>query len=358
MNKKGMVLILSFIVIVVLSVLGSAIVSRSIHEANIARRYAETAQAFWIADAGVNRALKEIKNNFAVTGSPLWATTLGNGTYSVDVENKTINGVSCKKVTVHGCIPNCTVPNPRAKRSLQTIMEKYIPANFYDNAIYSAGGVDLNGNAFIVANNEAAPDNKAIVYAGDLDVQKPGNITGTTTQDSTISPLAMLDFQWLLNKSTEQHNVYAYVGNKLKNTTTGSQILPTSFWYDEANKIPNVVYIEGNLTLNGNIGTIGGFLVVAGDVLTNPDGEYDATINGNGQVQGLIYTRGDFSVNGGGGGLNVSGGVWTGHEAELNGNANVTYNKTYMDAVAGLGIDASVQIRSWKDQQNPYTLSE
>lgn len=356
MNKKGMVLILSFIVIVVLSVLGSAIVSRSIHEANIARRYSETAQAFWIADAGVNRALKEIKNNYAITGNSLWGTSLGDGTYSIDVSNVTINGESCKQVTACGYIPNSA--NPRAERCLQTIMEKHIPANFYDNAIYSAGDIDLNGCSFIVANNEPAPDNKAILYAEDFDVQHPENITGTTTKDTSISPLAMLDFQQLLTLSQAQNNVYAYVGSKLKNTTTGSQSFPAGFWYDAAQTIPNVVYIKGDLTLNGNIDTIGGFLVVAGDVLTNPDGEYDATINGNGQVQGVIYTRGEFSINGGGGGLNVNGGVWTGHEAELNGNANVTYNKTYMDAVSSLNINASVQIRSWKDQQNPYTLSE
>lgn len=97
--------------------------------------------------------------------------------------------------------------------------------------------------------------------------------------------------------------------------------------------------------------------MVVGDVITNPSGTYDATINGNGQIDGAIYTRGEFKVNGGGGGLNVNGGVWASEEAELNGNAQVAYNQTYMSAIGSFNITTQVQVTSWKDMQNPYQLT-
>jgi hypothetical protein len=139
---------------------------------------------------------------------------------------------------------------------------------------------------------------------------------------------------------------------------------PDSFWYSEPTDpndpttgTPNVVYVESDLELNGNVGTIGGFFVVAGDVITNPDDTSDATINGNGEIDGVVYTLGEFRINGGGGGLNVNGGVWAGEEARLNGNAHIAYTEDYMAALEALDINVEVQITSWRDTQNPYKIS-
>ncbi len=357
MNKKGIALLLGFIVIMILAILGSAIISRGVNESIIANRYAESTQAFWLAEAGVNRALRELKDSY--TNSGPWTAEIdldqnaANGAYSVTVQDVTIDGETHKKVTARGFIPS--TGTARAERIIEAIMSSFIPPDFYANAVYSAGTVDFNGNSFVVANNEAPPENKAVLYAGSFEVQKPENIVGTTTQDSSISPLAMLDFEQLHDISATQHNVYVKSGNKMINEWSGLEGFPNTFWY--APGVPNVVYVESDLTLNGNVGTIGGFYVVVGDVLTNPGGTYDATINGNGQVAGVIYTRGTFSINGGGGGLNVSGGVWSGEEVELNGNANITYNKEYMDAISGLNINPGVQIDSWRDTQGPYKLT-
>lgn len=360
MNKKGIALILGFMVITILTILSVAILSRSISESRIVQRHVESIQAFWLAEAGVNRALDELRSNYAASGTNLWSSTLGQGGYFDDVADVTINEQSCKQVTAHGFIPAVGVI--RAERIIEVIMSRYIPPNFYDIAVYSAGNVDFNGNSFSVVNNEPAPDDKAVLYAGEFDVQKPENITGTYTQDTSISPLALLDFQQILTISQGQGNVYDAA--RLDDVKKGRDSFPASFWYslpidpsDPATGVPNVIYVEDDLTLNGSIGTIGGFFVVAGDVITNPSAVYDATINGNGQIQGAIYTRGEFNINGGGGGLNVDGGVWAGQEVGLNGNASITYNNDYMLAIEALSINPNVQVNSWRDTQNPYTLT-
>lgn len=185
-----------------------------------------------------------------------------------------------------------------------------------------------------------------------------GGINGTVSGDAT-SPLPWLDFEQLWNISESQGNRYiAGAGNKVVNADTGLEGFPSSFWYNETAGVPNIVYVETDLLLNGDIGTIGGFFVVVGDILTDPDETDGIDINGNGQIDGMVYTRGEFRVNGGGGSdvLNVNGGVWAGEEIRLNGNVHMGYNTTFMTALQTLSIDSVPQISSWKEQVTPYAL--
>jgi hypothetical protein len=334
MNKRGIALVITFVVIMVLTILGSALVTRSISESRVSQKYLQISQAFWLAEAGVNQALNDLRSNFSTT--TIGPTALGAGGYQVAI---TANG-SQRTVSSTGYVP-FTGAN-LASRTISAVMTKVEPANFYDNAIYSASNINLNGNAYTI--------NGDVRYATTID--STTNISGTATQDASIAPLARLDFAQLLTIATDQNNVYEMVGSKLKNTVTESTAFPSSFWHEAG--VPNVVYIKADLTLNGNFGTVSGFVVVAGDVINSPDVAQDATINGNGQIDGCIYTRGEFRINGGGGRLTVTGGVWSGEQARLNGNATVSYNATYMNAIRNMGINTSVQMLSWTDSQNPY----
>lgn len=337
MGKKGAVLIYIFLVIVVLTILGVAIFNKSVSERSLAQQYVDSTQAFWLAEAGVNQALYELRNNYDTAS--VSSTGLGAGEFSAQIS---VSG-SDRIVVSTGEVPSGGTA--RSSRDIQVEISKDIPANFYDNAIYSAGEVDLNGNAYTVNGN--------VIYGDDLDYSQ-NHITGTVTEDSSITPLARFDFQELRDLSSAQNNVYVEDGPKLVNQATGSEDFPASFWYSAG--VPNIIYIEGDLSLNGNIGTVGGFFVVVGDVLTNPDAAEEASVNGVGTIEGVIYTRGDFDVNGGAGNLNVNGGVWSGEEAELNGNSNVTYNQAYMEAIEALDLVGTAQINSWDDTQNPYGL--
>lgn len=347
-NKRGSVLVIVFLVILVLAALGGIMLSRSISERSLTQRYTESTQAFWLAEAGVSRSLKELGANFNAEGNNTWSATLALGRYSVDVQQV---DSTTRKVTSHGFVP---AVSSRIERIIEASVTKKIPTDFYENAIYSGGDVDFNGNAYTVTGK--------VRYADQIEYSS-NNVNGTITEDPDINPLAMLDFQQLLAISEGQGNVYN--ATRLGQVKKNQETYPGSFWYsppadpgDPATGVPNVIYIEGDLALNGNIGTIGGFFVVVGDVLTDPDVTQDATLNGNGMVAGAIYTRGEFKINGGAGRLNVDGGVWAGGEAELNGNADVSYNKAYMDALRALNINVQAQVTTWKDTQNPYALSQ
>ena len=368
MNKRGIILIVIFCVIAVLASLAAIIISRSVSESRLTQRFTESNQAFWLAEAGANQGLERLRSSYdnllQIPPTQLNAAQVDGG-YSVIFAASGVGGLR-RTVTATGFIPFAGAP--RVARTISVVMAKAAPTNFYNNAIYTAGDLDFNGGSYTVVNNEdPLGEYNPVVYAGDklggagqqYDQQYHDGSKVDPVHDDSITPLARLDFQRLYNLSNAQDNVYTVQKNKLvKKSTMTAAPFPTTFYYNNnvANG-PNIVYIEGDLTLNGDIGEIGGFYVVVGKVITAPDVTQEAVINGHGTVNGAIYTRGSFRINGGGGDLNINGGVWSGTTARLNGNAKLTYNKEYMHAIGELEIDTAVQVVSWQDTQNPFILT-
>ncbi|UCC95311.1 MAG: hypothetical protein JSW40_00760 [Candidatus Omnitrophota bacterium] len=371
--RKAIALIFGFMVIVVLLLLSMAVLTRSVSENRLASRNYENAQTFWLAEAGMNRALDELRADFTITaasingGNPVG---FGEGDYRVaSIETIDLN---TKRVTVSGYIPSSA--SPREQRTIVALINQEVPDNFYDNVLYSAGDIDINGAAYSVAaedtDGDTIPDGPATCYAGNLSTTDDEAGIQGTNNPTAVSPLPRLDFEQLLAISQGQDNVYDVLpnGDLVEPGTNNDKPLPDDFWFtdppapdgvdndgdgevDEEGEggVPNVVYINGNLVLNGTI-EVGGFFVVVGDVINNPDEVFDSTVNGNGTINGCVYTRGEFRINGGGGAdLNLNGGAWSGTQARLNGSVNAAYNRTFMDAVRGLNIDPIAQVTAWQE---------
>src|SRR3990167_5782431 len=131
MDRKGAVLIYIFLVIVVLTILGVAIFNKSVSERSLAQQYVESTQA-----------LSALRNDYDTAS--VSATELGAGEFSAQIS---ASG-SDRTVVSTGEVPSGGTA--RSSRDIQVEISKDIPANFYDNAIYSAGEVDLNGNSYTV----------------------------------------------------------------------------------------------------------------------------------------------------------------------------------------------------------------
>jgi len=112
MNKRGLALILSYIVITVLIILGGVFSVRSISESGIAQRYAESTQAFWLAEAGVAQALTQL-NDFSNLNS-----IASTSQYSVDTI--VVEG-SNRRVTAHGFVPSAAAP--RVERRITVLAQ-------------------------------------------------------------------------------------------------------------------------------------------------------------------------------------------------------------------------------------------
>lgn len=340
-REKGSILVTSYLVLAVLLLMGALFFSRVLNDRKLFDISRERLEAFYLAEAGVDRTLQELNGNFNYAGTGVVA--LGRGEYETTV---TVLSSSRRSVDSSGYVPSKA--NARAHRRIEAIIKKQTPPNFYDYAIYASNDIDCNGSSYTV--------NGDVIYANSAD--NTGNVTGTVTRDPAVSPLAQFDFAILRAVAISQGNLYDSA--RLSDVQHKTDSYPSGFWFspptdpaDPATGVPNVVYIEGDMVLNGNIGTIGGFFLVVGNVLTDPSDMSDTTLNGNGQISGCIYTTGKFRVNGGGGNLNVNGGVWSGTDSVLNGNATVTYNQFYMDSIEStvnsLAASGVAQLVSWRE---------
>lgn len=80
MNKKGSVLVFGLIVVLVLSILSSSYLAKVINQGLQTRRYADSTQALWLAEAGIHEA----RDNNLFYGS-LGPDDLGRGSYEVEI---------------------------------------------------------------------------------------------------------------------------------------------------------------------------------------------------------------------------------------------------------------------------------
>ncbi|MFH1092964.1 MAG: hypothetical protein V1739_02260 [Candidatus Omnitrophota bacterium] len=348
-NRKGLLLIAVYMVITVLLVFLGIFVYKNIWEAKIAANYKQRLLSFYCAEAALDKGIAKLPSSTIgeanVALSAIGGSQQGEYTYSIT----TLQPNKKWRVESWGYVPSQA--QAEATEHLEAyIAKKDLPNSFWENAIYTAGNVRINGNAYDIEGN--------IIHGGSLQPStlEPANFTGTTTNDISISPLVKLDFESLRIAAAAQikadgsDNVYTAA-----EIAAGNPPFPGDFWFDDsdanpANWIPNVVYVETDLILNGNIGTIGGFFLVVGDVTTNPSDTSETIINGNGQIDGCVYSTGQFRVNGGGGGLNVLGGVWSGTDGvRLNGNITIEYHQPYMDSIREVIQPSSImQVVSWR----------
>jgi len=349
-NNRGVLLVAVLMVVIVVSVLLGAFLFRNFWDAKNALRYKQNKIALHCAEAALNKAISKLpSNSSAESHVPLThsnAQKVGEYAYNTAI----LEMGKRWRVESSGYVPDQSQPESTVHLEAY-ISKKDFPDNFWDNAIYTAGNATVNGAAFDINGN--------ILYAGSLvpGTLNPGCFSGTATNDPNIAPLVKLDFNYL--KAIASTQIKADGSDNLYTATeikSGKPPLPKSFWFNNsdpnpANWIPNVVYIEADLVLNGNIGTIGGFLVVVGDVISDPNQTNSSVINGYGHIDGCVYSTGEFYVNGGGGtGLNVLGGIWSGTDGVvINGNVEIGYHKPYMDAIRYVINPSSiVQLISWR----------
>lgn len=336
MGNRGSTLVIGFLCVTMALVYSSILLGRSVWEQSQARGFRDAASAFQLAEAGIDDGIKRLRSDYDWTATV--TSAFPKGGYQVTVTPDGARRIIDSASTVTG--------NANLTARLEAVVQRAIPPHFYDNAIYASEEVVLKGNAYSIVGN--------VRTGSDDPVQNAGNVQGDVIYDPNADPLPRFEFQQLYDLAQSQGNVYDDA--RLQEIQRGQDAFPAEFCYspptdpaDPSTCMPNINYITEDLVLNGNIGTIGGFFVVVGDVLTNPSATEDTTINGVGSVDGAIYTTGDFVINGGGGGLNVYGGVWAGDEARLNGNATVEYEATYLRAIERLNLSADVQLLSWRE---------
>jgi hypothetical protein len=285
------------------------------------------------------------------------ATNLGNPSNAQYRTSIDLFGGSPTKWRVNGIgfVPSAAA-TPRWEVEVEVIAEQVgLPDNFFDNALYSGDDLSLRGNATV---------NGDVYYGDELDTR--GNVT--ITGDETTAPPAPADFS--LNGDIDYSKIRDLASQQdladptydhlitASDLASGVYTLPNNFWFgNPSDEVPNVVYIEGDLSINSQ--TIGGFIVVAGDIINGGSVDTDASIGGGSTVNGAILAVDDLNVSGGGGRItNINGGAWAGNlypeptnpqdGLYINGSVTITYNEEYMEAIEDLDFSSNIRVLSWQ----------
>ena len=347
-NRKGIILVLALAFFALFAAITILSVNTVVANLKLMKHLSYSVKAFYMAEAGAHKALYEMRR-YEPLASPVydgWLSWSSEGSYIdwgimhkgyYEVGVTATDGVTGNKTVVStGYFPQKT--GYLAKRAIEAVLTppSTVPSSFFDAAITAGDNVDIKGNSYTIDGD--------IIYG---DTIHPAGL-GTQVENNFY----LLDFEQLKAIAESQIKPNNEDNHYDQADIDNGKAFPASFWFDEDEGIPNVVYIETNLVLNGNIGTIGGFFVVAGNVITNPDPnavDADTTINGNGQIDGCIYTIGDFRINGGGNGLNVLGSVWGRDDVRLNGGVLIDYNQVYTDAINNMNLRIKPKLISWRE---------
>jgi len=331
-NRKGFALILVYSLLAFTILILGMFFYTSIQSMRICQRRADFIGAFYAAESGIDVCLQSLP----IASLPMPNIPNGSfGTPNVSEYSATINPFdplegSFTKWMINsiGYAPS-SASVPRVEVELEVVADFLNAGNFFDNALYSATDLTLKGNAYTIDGDVYYDENSS------LDVNNPDNITGDITSGETIDFVTDINWEFLRNMAAAQEpDVYNHVIDVGDFSTS---TLPPSFWYDEANGIPNVVYVEGSgdLTISGNI-TIGGLLVIASG---------DCEIVGTVTLDGCLLAMDDLKISGT---VDATGGVWAGGVVDdesgnkdgvfVSGNIILTYDEGYMDAVESINF--------------------
>jgi Tfp pilus assembly protein PilX len=395
MEKRGFALVFSMLIIVVLLTLGAATFSRTAADNLITQKYLDTTEAFWLAEAGIQKGIWQVKQ-----GS--WSgevQSLGAGFYNVTVSEAagvtTVtsygNSGGIQRIVEVEIIAQSPFTYAAFGKSSVTVDGDGI-TDSYDSSKGAYGGVnrDSNGDVGTLATTAAAIalSGNADVY-GDADTGPGGRVTengnaelhGTHDDTNTVDKWPSVSIPAYLT-NTEDPNLEVYEnltvsGDNAKTINAGNYqarsidvsgngILyidgevniyltstATSFSTSGNGKLvlnsgASVnIYMDGKASISGN-GVVNSDRVPA-DFMVNStySGTNGVTISGNGDLHGAIYAPdAQIKVTGNG---DVFG-TLVGGTLDIPGNGEIHYD----EALAELGGNAPEYV--WKELQNPYHL--
>lgn len=318
---------LGLLIIAILLIFGTAFFVRVVHDQKSLQRNLETTQAFWLAEAGFNRAALTFRQTGNVTN--ITVATYGPGQYNFNattIKYANTNNTYRTAYVASGYVPDATAP--RVTRSIEFSVPMFPPGNY---SLIADDNINVSGVSNTIRGDVLYGGN----LTGTLNVEEPGT---QIVQDPNFD-FELLNFTFLKALSQSQGNYYE------ANFTPSDS--PPNFFYNNTTT-PNVVYLNNQtLDLKGN-DVIHGFFIVGGNTT------YDAAILGNSQIDGCLYTLGDFIDKGGGSRMDVIGTIWAGGNADLRGSVDLNFNATYYQAMRIL-IGRAMNI-TWRDIETPYRL--
>jgi len=308
MNNKGVILIFTLIVLLVLSVILGGFFVATVNNSIWTRKYIERMRAFWLAEAGIAKAMDVLHN--------VNETVEGYGDYDVTVgELPSINTI-VNNTTVTYYFYNITSTGyaGSSSRQLNTIVrrtiEKNTNSNFFPYSLESTVDIEVKGSVDITGDN--------------------GCTSCSGNSCSCLAPQcckenSFLNFPALFGVNKVDLEAYA--------ETTGKKYTPSTL----PDEVSGLVWVEGDLNIasNQNLSTKAGetaILIVEGN----------AHFSGNINFNGIIYVIGELTITGT---VKINGSVLAESKAhtdtDIKGNVALNRNETIIQNALDSALPAT-----------------
>ena len=375
-KQKGIVFFTTLVLLGLAVLISAAVVLMVLRDVYTVKRIQNVAQAYYLAEAGVEKAINTLYNNFSWAGPD--SATLGAGSYNVTITPNA--DVTRKMIVSTGDVGGGIT------RTIKVQIKNNLPPSF-DYALlcggdfYALGGLNITGKLHSNSNTQSGwflffiPTGAVVLWK--LGPNPPtingnvstvgevhsvnGVINGTITNDAPAVPPPPFDnnfFGW-------------YAANASKTYTTSQTFNGVAIGITApvgSGKVDYVTYVQGNVTFKGTC-TVKGCVVATGNITfqsgscdqTQPAGKdagyaafmcqghllIDPAYNLN--MNGVVYADDlSLSLNLGSGGVVQNGSFYTnGGAIFLWSNDVLNYVRPHPD---GLNIPAPISVLSWTEQ--------
>jgi len=320
-KEKGTALITSIMSVILVLGLLAACLTLVTNEGIFARYHYNSVQATYLAEAGAERAIAQLKANstWSGVGTEALPIALGSGGYWVAV---TSNGQN-RTVISNGRVGSIT---KQVEFTVQVGGGSSDPIFAY--GIFGSKSISIGNHATVNGN---------VASRGTISTEKHAKVNGTKTQGSTLSPPTLNEADY----NNGSAKTLPAMPNNSKVTLTGGVYFVNGS-LDIGNNVnidgKGTVYVKGSLEISNNVninGTVA-FLVTEDLIL-----KQGANFNG-----GVLFSKKNIT-------LNENSQVWGSVVAEgtitVDNNAEVNYNSSLVNSIdLKLPGSGSFKINDWK----------
>jgi len=389
-DQRGVAVLVSLGVVVLLGTLGSALLMRSLHERQLGSRSAARHQAFFLADGAIDRALLNLRTPDVLTDD-ITAGTLPSGTFQIDTPPTQLAALQWR-VTTRGF-------SQQEERRMEAVVQ-LTPESVFQYALFGDQVVNVSGNATTdsfnstlgpynddedspgynaghngdVGTNDTSTgsvsiggsifvDGQIVVGPGVDDPDSvvtgydPAFVTGGTdppsdTQD-VVSADAAMPLSPVVVPSELTCEDYTVAGN------TTVTLSPGTYCYQNLTVQGNAtltasgdvtIYVTGELTAQGNstIGVPSDPSQMLFQMSATAEGTLEQTIQGNNTFYGGIYgPQATFTIQGN---ATIYGSVMA-RRINVSGNADIHYDEALGNETQITGL-YDTRLVSWRELTN------
>lgn len=289
-NNKGFVLVIAIIIMVTVILMIGIYLNTVLNERVLSVKNYHKKQAFWLAEAGIERAIKQLPSTDPMNNEPL-----GKGTYSTTT------------TLVSGFTDRWTILSTGVVKSIDRKIEVIVkqfgnPAGV-DFALTTQGEAKVTGNASIDTDGDGTDNEEGEDYLENTPIDFESVFGMTKTQMQALPPT--------YTYTDPENNQTPVSGITWVNLSVGEDfVISEEAWYGSG-----ILVVDGDLQMTG--GTFEGIIWVTGNLRTG----------GNAIINGAIFVEG------------------LGAETVIIGTADITYNE---DAIND-AFSFMRKILSWKE---------